>query len=392
MHLRSRQMSASVCLSAAQSVRIFCALGILLACVAPAARAQDLGALARQERTRKISEPKKSPHVYTNEDVKKSQILTPEDKQRFTAERQNATPPLVNAPQEIVASQSAPKTESLGEIARRFRQEKLARETQAVLGFTTTPSPNPVVPSSGMPSSDQSTAATTPAVQRAQEIPLGDVARQYRRQQQAAENLKPPSNFPLPTDAAPLASPLPVERRVSPTSLHPVYTNASPEPRHELSRRELTRPEVTRRVASSASDETVLVRKGDSLWKLSWLYLGAGARWGELLAANAWIRDPNRVAEGRKLRLPTNVAPSGSAATLHVQSGDTLSKIAEFEFGRASAWTCVAHANPHVRDANRIFPGEMLNLPQACGSPLTSATAQGMISVRAASAGAWSNR
>jgi nucleoid-associated protein YgaU len=52
--------------------------------------AQDLGNAARQERDRKHNLTRHSGHVYTNEDLKRAQILLPADKERMLAARRNA--------------------------------------------------------------------------------------------------------------------------------------------------------------------------------------------------------------------------------------------------------------------------------------------------------------
>ncbi len=54
---------------------------------------QDLGDAARQERDRKQNLAHHSPHVYTNEDLKRAQILLPEDRERMLAARRNAATP-----------------------------------------------------------------------------------------------------------------------------------------------------------------------------------------------------------------------------------------------------------------------------------------------------------
>jgi nucleoid-associated protein YgaU len=59
--------------------------------------AQDLGDAARQERERKQNLTQHSAHVYTNEDLKRAQILVPEDKERVLAARRNAKTPEVQA-------------------------------------------------------------------------------------------------------------------------------------------------------------------------------------------------------------------------------------------------------------------------------------------------------
>jgi nucleoid-associated protein YgaU len=52
--------------------------------------AQDLGDAARQERGRKQNLSHHSGHIYTNEDLKRAQILLPADKERMLAARRNA--------------------------------------------------------------------------------------------------------------------------------------------------------------------------------------------------------------------------------------------------------------------------------------------------------------
>ncbi len=76
--------------------------------IAPLVNAQDLGEIARQERAKKQSNPAPpATHVYTNEDLKREEILTPEDKTRFSASTQPATvKPAQSAPQ--LASESTP--------------------------------------------------------------------------------------------------------------------------------------------------------------------------------------------------------------------------------------------------------------------------------------------
>ena len=69
---------------------VFCAL--LVAAVP--ARAQDVAAAARAERARQQnSETEHATHVYTNEDLKAPQILTPEDQEKYASARTVWEPP-----------------------------------------------------------------------------------------------------------------------------------------------------------------------------------------------------------------------------------------------------------------------------------------------------------
>jgi nucleoid-associated protein YgaU len=118
--------------------------------------------------------------------------------------------------------------------------------------------------------------------------------------------------------------------------------------------------------APSAKLKVITVQPGDSLWKLAEQNLGHGLRWRDLLAANPGILDPNHIVAGAQLYLPATVTPFGVATKFTVRPGDTLWTIAQAQFGRASAWSCIAQANPAIRDANRIYPGQSLTLPASC--------------------------
>ncbi|MEO6518689.1 MAG: LysM peptidoglycan-binding domain-containing protein [Pseudoxanthomonas sp.] len=49
-----------------------------------------------------------------------------------------------------------------------------------------------------------------------------------------------------------------------------------------------------------------------------------------------------------------------------IEKGDTLSKIAKEQLGRASAWKQIFEANRDVLDdPDRIFPGQVIKLPAA---------------------------
>jgi nucleoid-associated protein YgaU len=108
------------------------------------------------------------------------------------------------------------------------------------------------------------------------------------------------------------------------------------------------------------------VQPGDSLWKLAQQNLGNGRRWHDLLAANPAIVDPNHIVAGSQIFLPSVASRFRTATRILVQKGVTLSEIAQAQFGHASYWSCIAHANPTVRDANVIYEGQVLVLPASC--------------------------
>ncbi len=110
----------------------------------------------------------------------------------------------------------------------------------------------------------------------------------------------------------------------------------------------------------------IVVKPGDSLWKIAAEKLGKGLRWHDLLAVNPGIVDANHIAIGSQIYLPAGVSPLRAATKIIVHNGDTLSKIAQTQLGHASLWACIAHANPAVQDVNLIFEGQSVLIPASC--------------------------
>ncbi|MFL5318439.1 MAG: LysM peptidoglycan-binding domain-containing protein [Myxococcaceae bacterium] len=117
----------------------------------------------------------------------------------------------------------------------------------------------------------------------------------------------------------------------------------------------------------------ITVRSGDSLSSIA-DRMGLGLE--ELEEANPQIENFNLIYSGQELNLPSDSfdatpAPdfsaldggdtdTGSAGTYTIQSGDSLSSIAD-QAGVSLAALVVA--NPQITNANLIYPGQVLNLP-----------------------------
>jgi nucleoid-associated protein YgaU len=127
-------------------------------------------------------------------------------------------------------------------------------------------------------------------------------------------------------------------------------------------------------VTRVATQRTVSVQRGDSLWKLAQQNLGRGNRWPELLAVNPNIANPDEIRAGAELVLPTvaatqvlaRIIKNIPAASIKVRKGNTLWNLAKVNLGRSAAWPCLAAANPSLTDPNRIYEGQTLVLPAAC--------------------------
>jgi nucleoid-associated protein YgaU len=297
----------------------------LFAICAQSVFAQNLGEIARREHARNKQNP--PAHVYTNDDMKRSEILLPQDRARIEA-GQKQEPLKQDAP--VNAAAPAP-------------QLRPAR----------------------------------PAV-----IPLGDVARYYRelyrlesQRQNAREKVLPASPaLAIPKLTTSEIILRPTRRAPQPQGLRDPFSRArrgipantqSSLPASSRIPKQAPVPQET----PMAAAESVVVRRGDSLWKLAARYLGEGAKWHAILAANPQLSDPNRILVGERLSLPNEVqapAQTPSAGTLRVQRGDSMWKLAQNHLGSGFAWGCIAQANPQIQDANRIYPGQILNVPAAC--------------------------
>ncbi len=331
---------------------------------APRLYAQDSAEAARQEKARKAAQPQKQqPHVYTNEDLQRSQILTQEDRTVAEARKKNAAPPAVNeASPSNAPAQEAAATESLGEIARRIRREKAARQAEQARKVpppspfpmelpheTNLAHPKPLSPALIAPSASPS-KPFKPAT------PSGSVKRDpFSR---AAIPAAPRSNSvsaPMPNPILP-STPAPPPIVAPPTTMH-----SSP-------------------VISKTHVDSVRIQPGDSLWDLSRQYLGKGSRWQEWLSHNPGIGDPRRMQPGTVLLVPPGGIKSAahsepetilrpevhSPGTISVRPGDSLWKIAAQHLGGGTDWPCLAHANPNLPDVDLIYPGQSLILPATC--------------------------
>ena len=327
---------------------------------------QSVAEAARQERARKETQQKKSKHVYTAEDLKLEHILTPEDRAQLEARKNQrpADPANTQQPRDTVAGSAVAQDANVS---------------------ATTPGADAAAPSTSSAN-----------------VPLGDVARRLRKEKQS-QQLQRSAEFHLPfADAPVLASPkAPAQPLVPPASVPPTVVSPAPRVvaplRPFVKRSPFERPRVlpappvvsspralalaplvprvlptplAPRVSPSAAISgkliIVTVKPGDSLWKFAASRLGNGHRWQELLALNPGLRNPDVLQVGSEIVVPSSVAPPPAPTKYTVRHGDTLWSIAQTQLHRGTAWTCIANANPDLRDANLLQEGQVLLLPSSC--------------------------
>jgi nucleoid-associated protein YgaU len=232
--------------------------------IAPLANAQDLGEIARQERAKKQSNPAPpATHVYTNEDVKREEILTPEDKTRFSATTQPAnvkpaqsatqlasesTPPgnadrLIGARPQILIPTTTPKAilasaqnsirQPIAQKIKQFSPQKNISSAPTMRAKTnptpttranisaasSQPPPTPIPVAAAQPVTQVFAQtvindAPSPAIVPLDQMPLGNVARYYRarKRQFALANAQiepgPVNATSAPTVATTIPAPL----------------------------------------------------------------------------------------------------------------------------------------------------------------------------------------
>jgi nucleoid-associated protein YgaU len=349
---------------------------------------QSVAEAARQERARKQELQRHGKHVYTQEDLKHPNILTPEDRAQVEAKRNecaqknNCSPaPSQNSPA-VLDANSQHQQPSLGEVARQLRKQK---ELQALKPKQSEPFHlslgTPELASPILPERETIRPPSQPAMH------LKMPSNVFRRDPFSAVPLHPPiaaNARPEPpagareiTDSTPSAiihagarenfrvSFRPNVRRetpqrvgsdplakVTPDFYKDVRPNFRPRARvivpalpriffrpapprilAQPARPQLIAPSDTVRpvqpqrslpATTDGAQKRVSVQRGDSLWKLAKQNLGYGNRWPELLAANRGITDPNQIRAGAQLYLPEAAAKTSSKAAAANVAKQTL--------------------------------------------------------------------
>jgi nucleoid-associated protein YgaU len=312
-----------------QGIALFCLLVPIF--VHANVAAQDVAEAARQQRAHKSQYPVAPHHVYTEDDLKRPCILIPEDQNRVEARREASPAPAPANLSPLDAETNAPSL-SLGEIARRHRKEKAAREVEAALNER--------------PSSFPLELPGTAFAEPKGSVPLS----------RAPRTVAPP--------VVVTTSPVPFERsaanaRVSPFQPRPWIAPTTVSP--------LTRANTPAR-AATRNFIRIQVHSGESFWKLARRYLGSGSRWQELASLNPGVADhADFLSRGSTILVPNNGGSRASRAsvpeTLTVHRGDTLWSLSRVHLGHGSDWRRLARANPQLSDYLHLLVGSQLHLP-----------------------------
>jgi nucleoid-associated protein YgaU len=356
-------------------------------------RGQDVAGAARQEQARKEAKGKRAKRVYTEEDLARKRILTPEDRAELEArERQAAENGATTDAKAVpdVESDGTGASASLGEIARAYRAQKALAELahsgdfhlmleNPILASPLVPvrprvepkAPKMVPPRFSPPSVGFEIIVRPAEVVRAPKIaspqfpaPRVDFVAVSRPVEADVAPTNAKSRFESPKAnlkaIARSSGPVVAPRLTSPKFLAPMLESKTMVPPSQP---------ATEAMEPATEQSSITVQRGDSLWKLAQKNLGSASRWRDLLAVNPSIVDPSYIQSGAQIRLPI-ASLQQRTSKVKVEKGDTLWGIARRMLARATFWSCIARSNPQITDANRIYAGQILNVPSDCGDTL----------------------
>ena len=355
--------------------------------------AQDVAEVARQAQARKHQQTKHKKHVYTEEDLKRARILTREDQELLVAKKRDAVVPGADTSANLDAQ--ALEHLPLGDVARMYRAMKELSHSQtgdlaqyhlpvanaalaSVKPEFVMPKPNVVEPTSHTtPTAPQfpnteltAVEVNTLLVLPKPVVPVPTVSR-TRAVQTSSTSKKTAMKSKFAVSKPNMLVPTSHEAPIA-----PVFANAellsTPEMGSVASWPNavaLATQPAAPTISNAAVPRSIIVKYGDSLWTLAQINLGDGHRWHELAAINPSIVNPDHIVPGMPINIATTapVAPSApSDSTVTVSKGDSLWKIAQKKLGFGGFWGCIAKANPVIRDANRIYTGQVVAVPETC--------------------------
>jgi LysM repeat protein len=355
--------------------------------------AQDVAEAARQAQARKHHQTKHKKHVYTEEDLKRARILTREDQELLAAKKRDAEVPGSGVPANLDAQ--ALEHLPLGDVARMYRAMKELDHSQtgelaeyhlpgvnAVLAyakpdfvvvrpnvFEPTPHNTPMAPV--FPNAE----SKTPNLNTLLVLPKPIVPAPTPNRRPSVHTSSTSKTFAVNAKFA-VSKPNLLAPTVHEVPIAPVFANAELVSTQEMGlvaswpgAVALATKPAAPTISNAAGPRSVIVKYGDSLWKLAQINLGDGHRWHELAAVNPGIVNPQHIVPGTPINIAatTPVAPTApSDSNVTVRRGDSLWKIAQKKLGFGGFWGCIAKANPVIRDADRIYTGQVLAVPDTC--------------------------
>lgn len=368
-------------------VRLYFPIGAFFICAtfcASISRAQDdsnqsVADAARQERARKQELRKHAKHVYTEEDLKRQRILTPEDqavveaRKNDCAQKNNCAAAPSQHDQNALDANTKPQQLSLGEIARQYRKQK---ELQALKPKQSVPfhlpSSTPAYASPVLPERPGTLRPVQPAAG------VNSPSHVFRRDPFSAVPVRPSTDGKRnDLHSRSLEKMTPAFRGGSHVGVHEnphanVHTVRAEDAREND--REDFRSTLRRDfLAALGKDVRPIVRPRTRL-----VAPAQPKIFSRLVAPPSLLQPvkptlrvspapPLVAVEKSRAAQPRRSLSSGSSlqGTVNVQRGDSLWKLAHQWLGQGSRWRELLAANRWIADPEMIREGAQLQLPNA---------------------------
>jgi nucleoid-associated protein YgaU len=342
---------------------------------------QSVAAAARQERARKKELQKRAKHVYTEEDLKHLNILTPEDRAQIEAKRyacaqkNNCSPAATQNPSASLDANSETPQIPLGDVARQLRKQK---ELQALkpkqseafhLPFSTPALASPVLPGRPAirPPAQPVVHPRTPSnIFRRRDpfaaVPIRPEVRRPEIQPSVRERIRPEVREEIhATNRRSVRRAVRPEVRegllIVPPDVHPDFSK-DVRPTLPVPGR-LMAPELPR-ISSRLAPPSTLIQPMHPT-------VPSTLRQSDVFA------EPVAPASTVRPLQPQPAAGTSTQKTVSVQSGDSLWKLAQENLGHGKRWPELLAANPNIVNPNQIGAGAQLHLPSAVAATPNSA-------------------
>ena len=369
-------------------VRLYLLLGALFCCATfctSISRAQEdsnqsVADAARQERARKQESRKHTKHVYTEEDLKRQRILTPEDqavveaRKNECAQKNNCAAAPSQHDQDALDANTKPQQLSLGEIARQYRKQK---ELQALKPKQSAPFHLPL----STPAYASPILPERPRTLRPVEPATGTKAPShvFRRDPFSAVPVRPSTGGGKRTDfhSRSLEKMTPAVPGENHVGLHEnpntIVHAVRPEDARENDREDFRSTHRRDFLAALGKDVRPVVRPRTRLVAPAQpkVFSRLSAPPSSLQPVQPTLlvnpAPPLVAVEKSRAAQPRRVLSNGSSLqkTVNVQRGDSLWKSAHQWLGQGSRWRELLAANRWIADPEMIREGAQLKLPNA---------------------------
>lgn len=290
----------------ALTIRVFL-FALFAMLIAVPAYSQSLGEIARQYRERRQENPSPATHIYDNDDLQRSHILLPEDKERFEVSKKKTEPPTAEPPVETAVSK--PKVEAPVAIQIPREPEIVKSSASETILHPAAHKPRPEITTPELPALARAEAPRPAAAAPSQVV---TARAKSDLQTMRAQGISQPSTVRIQSGDTLWKIAAKYLRGGKDWMLLAAYNSQVRDPMRLPVGLSVTLP---REALRHRPEKEILVQRGDSLWKLARDYLGDSNAWTCLSRANPDLGNGRLIYPGQTLAVPPDCeSPPGARA------------------------------------------------------------------------------